>query len=284
MRISVCVGNYAKTPYCIAGPEIQVYCMEELCYCLKENAFLLDLSLMEEALADWIGEECGLKELAKELYSMVRKQGSLSAFVTLILEYTGLFDSETIRGVAKVLKEGSGLSSIEKRKKQVDYLLQRKKYPAAVSRYNQLLSKWQEESDRGCEMPGGRVMAAILHNKGVALTGLMEYTAAAECFRKAYEIDRDGEEYQSYLAAKRMELSEEDYLIFVAEQPDSYEFSLRLEKEIERMTEEFGETEAGRRLAELAQWRAGGDKQRYYEELERITHAMKECYRSSVAE
>ena len=54
MRVSVCVGNYAKTPYCIPGLEIEVYCMEELCYCMKENAFLLDLSVMNDQLLVWI--------------------------------------------------------------------------------------------------------------------------------------------------------------------------------------------------------------------------------------
>ena len=34
MRISVCVGNYAKKPYCIPGVELNVYSMEELCYCI----------------------------------------------------------------------------------------------------------------------------------------------------------------------------------------------------------------------------------------------------------
>lgn len=284
MRVSLCVGDYAATPYCIAGLEIQVYCMEELCYCLRENAFLLDLSLLDDLLVDWIGKECGLKELAAELYPMVHKQGLLSAFVTLILEYTGLYDGESIREVTKALREGSGLSSIEKRKNQVDYLVRKKKYAAAIHRYNRLLEMWQEESEREEKKPGAGVRAAILHNKGVALAGMMEYKAAADCFWEAYRTSPVQEEYLAYLAAKRAELSEGDYLTFVAEQPDSYEESLRLEQEIERMAKDFRDTEAGRRLAELTEWRYGGDKQKYYEELERITQAMKESYRNSVSE
>ena len=68
MGASVCVGNYALTPYCVPGIEINVYCMEELCFILKENAFLLDFSVMEDALLDWIEktpEEQELPELAE---------------------------------------------------------------------------------------------------------------------------------------------------------------------------------------------------------------------------
>ena len=35
MRVSVCVGDYAKKPYCVPGLEVNVFCLEELCCCLK---------------------------------------------------------------------------------------------------------------------------------------------------------------------------------------------------------------------------------------------------------
>ncbi len=40
MKASLCVGEYCETAYNMEGLDIRVYCMEELCYCLKENAFL----------------------------------------------------------------------------------------------------------------------------------------------------------------------------------------------------------------------------------------------------
>lgn len=284
MRISVCVGNYAATSYGISGLGLQVYSMEELCYCLRENAYLLDLSLLDERLVDWIDRACGLKDLAKELYPMVRKQGSLSAFVSLIMEYVGLYDAATIRELETVLKESSGLNGMEKRKNQIDYLVRKKKYIAAVKRYDELLLVWQQEAERQTEMPGSRLKADILHNKGVALAGMMEYAAAAECFRNAYETEGREEYYLAYLAAKRMELPEGDYLALVAEQPGSYETSLRLEKRIQSLEEGFRGHEAYRRLEELKERKADGEEQRYYEEVETIGQLLKEQYRESVSE
>lgn len=284
MRLSVCVGDYATTPYCISVLDQQVYCMEELCYCLRENAFLLDLSLLRESLVDWIGDCCGVKELARELYPMVRKQGSLSSFVTLILEYVGLYENDVIREIEKVLKDGSGLSSIEKRKNQIDYLVRKKRYPVAVNRYDDLLTRWQEEQLAGAMMPSVKVKADILNNKGVALAGMMEYMGAAESFKEAYAIAPEGEYYQAYLAAMRQALSESEYLSFVADNPDCYEYSLQLERDVEYLTDSFREQEASVRLAELGDWRFGKEKQKYYDELERITLALKESYKSSVSE
>lgn len=284
MGLSLCVGNYATTPYCITSLGIQVYCMEELCYCLRENAFLLDFSVMDEYLIDWIDNECGVSELANELYLMVRKQGTLSAFVTLIMEYVGLYDAEIIQEVERVLKEGSGLSGIEKRKKQIDYLVRKKKYPLAVQRYDDLLMEWNPEYGQETQMPGEYVKAEILHNKGVALAHMMVYGTAAECFRQAYEIDGAQASYEAYLAAKRMELEEREYLAFIAQVPDSYEKSLALEKRIEQLEKEFASQESGRKISELRLWRFEGDKQKYYDELERITRVLKENYRNSVGE
>ena len=60
MKAIVCLGNYAKTPYCFEKLGIYVYSMEELSYCLKENAFLLGMEIMEDALLRFIDMECGV--------------------------------------------------------------------------------------------------------------------------------------------------------------------------------------------------------------------------------
>ena len=193
MKASLCVGEYCENAYNVEGLDIRVYSMEELCYCLKENAFLLDLSIMNDKLVDWIGEECKVWELAKQLYPMVHKQGSLSVFVVTILQYVGMYDPEEILQVEQVLKQGAGLSNLEKRKSQIDYMVEKRKYAAAIRGYDMLLETWNHLEQEGKELPAGKVRAAILHNKGVALTGLMFYDKAAYYFNEAWKTDPDRE-------------------------------------------------------------------------------------------
>ncbi len=295
MRTCISIGEYATIPYCIEGLEIPVYCVEELCYCIRENAFLLDSSLMCDALSDWIGEECGLRELSEKLHPLIHRQGSLSLFVTMILEYVGLYDSEVIRGIEQVLKKGAGLSSIEKRKRQIDSMVEKKKYAAALRGYDGLLARWENGSrgkdgsqgkDGGAdrELPAADVRAAILHNKGVAYAHLMQYAQAAECFRQAAEISRSEEEYVAYLAAMRMDLSEADYISFAAGLPGGYDSALKLEKALEHARRGWEEQVAFRQLAVRKTWREGSERQKYYEENERLTQALKDDYRDSVSE
>ncbi len=284
MGASVCVGNYALTPYCVPGIEINVYCMEELCYVLKENAFLLDFSVMEDGLLDWIEKECGLKELAKALHPMVHKQGSLSVFVAAILNFVGLYDKETVTEAEQVLKQGAGLSSVEKKKSQVDYLVKKKKYSVAVKAYDSLIEKWEENVEEGESLPAPECLALIWHNRGVAMAGLMIYEKAAECFLKAYELEERRDFYRDYLAAKRMVLTESEYVSFAAENPEGYELTLELEKDMERLTDEWERQPEYLRLYHHRELRAGDGKQMYYEENERLTQTLKDNYRKSVAD
>ncbi len=283
MSVSVCVGDYAKTPYCIPGLEMNVYSMEELCYCMKENAFLLDLSLMNDRLLHWIDQECGLKELARALHPLVHRQGSLSSFVGTVLEYVGLYEKSVIREVEQMLKQGAGLSSIEKRKSQVDYLVKKKKYLAAVREYDSLLAKWRESQEQGEVLPAVNCLAAILHNKGTALTRLMLYDRAAECFLEAYRTDGSENYYRDYLAAKRMSLPEEEYVAFAAGQPEGYRYTLELEKDMERFMQEWEQQPEYLLLYSRRENLSSGDRQMYDEEGERLIRTLKDSYRSSVS-
>ena len=282
MKASLCVGEYCENTYNVESLELKVYCMEELCYCLKENAFLLDLSLMNDKLVDWIGEECKVRDLAKQLYPMVHKQGSLSVFVVTILQYVGMYDPEEVSQVEQVLKQGAGLSNLEKRKSQVDYMVEKRKYAAAIRGYDLLLETWSNQEKEGKELPAGKVRAAILHNKGVALTGLMLYDKAAYYFKEAWETDRDREHLDAYLAAKRMELPEDEYVAFAAQNPENYTESLELEKRIEQFEREWEQQPEYRQLQLRGEWRTD-DRIKYDAENERLMQALKNSYRTSVS-
>ena len=284
MKVSVCVGEYAAAPYCIPGLGVNVYCMEELCYCIKENAFLLDSSMMGDELPEWIGRECGLRDLSKVLWPLIHKKGSFSAFVTVLLEYVGFYDRQTISEVEQMLKRGAGLSSIEKKKSQIDQLVKKKKYLAAVRGYDSLIRKWAEQTREGEPLPAVDCLAAIWHNKGVALTGLMIYTRAAECFLTAYETTEREDYYRDYLAAKRMELSEADYVTFASEHAGDYELALELEKDVERLVGEWEKQPEYLLLYNRRELRSGDNRQKYFDENGRIAQLLKDSYRSSVAD
>ncbi len=278
MDARLCVGNYGVHPYCFEGLNLKVYCAEELCYALKENAFLLDTDIMSDRLVDFLGQECGLEELAAELHEMVHKKGSLSAFVSCILDYVGFYDSQTVQKAVQTLKQGAGLNVLEKRKLRIDSLTEQKKYQAAVREYDALLEIWQGSSQDHV-IQGAELYSALLHNKGVALAGLMRYEEAADSFRKACEADGSEESLKCFLAAKRMELKDRDYIAFAASLPEYSETVLSLEKEVEQLNAQW-EREADYLLLVRRSQLREEDEQSYLDDNRRVMCALKENYRS----
>ncbi len=281
MSVSVCIGKYATTPYVFTGLDMKVFCVEELCYVFRENTFLLDESILTDTLVDWLANECGLKELAKELYPLVHKQGTLSIFVMLIVEYVGFYDKKVMDMMEQVLKHGVNMSNMEKRKSQIDYLVYKKKYVAALRNYGRLLTAMGREAENDSEQAATR--ATILHNTGVAFAHMMLYKEAARCFLSAYELDSQPDYFTTYLAAKRMELTEKEYLDFVADYPDKMKESLAVEKRLEQAKAGFEGQMNYQLLQQRKKWRVE-DKQRYYDDNEQITIALEDGYRMQIME
>lgn len=275
-RAVLLCGNDATTPYRFANPDVLVWSVEELCYLMKENAFLLEKDIMDRKLVSWIDTECGLGDLAASLYPLLGQKGTVNAFVLTILQYVGSFTRETIEEVDRLLSQGSNLSTYEKYKVRVDQMAGSGRYAEAAAAYDALLEELPQEESV--------LRASLLHNKGVALTGLFLFEQAAACFLGAYDLCPDRETFVEYLAAKRMHLSESDYISFVAQLPEAYEESLELERRIKALGRSWESQLDRQRLEQMKQWKAYGDTGRYYGEAQRMIQGLKQGYRTGVGE
>lgn len=275
-RVFLCLGEYAQKPYFVEKVYINVYSVEELCYCLIQNVYLIGQEIMNGKLTDWLSEECGLAELAGRLIKALKKGCSVSEYVGIILEYIGYGNPEEIERVKESLEKGADLNVYEKRKARADYFAENRKYVLALKNYDRLLEELPEAERE--------LRARILHNKGVAYTGLFRFGSAAESFRQALEYGGGEETYISYLAASRMRMEETEYVDFIAGQKQDHGLSLKVEKLLEEAAAEFEGTEENRMLFTLKVCKEEDNSVSYYEEMERIVGGLKECYREIIAE
>lgn len=275
-RVILCTGQTSRVPYHLKEPDINLYSIEELCYVLTQNAFLLERELLCKELVEWIEKECELPQLGRMLYPFLNRKSDMEPFVMTILQYVGLYDEEVLLQTAEAMKLGENLSVYEKRKKKIDYLAEQEKYETALAEYDRLLQ----------DLPEGekKMHADIWHNRGVVLAGLFAFSQAADSFRRAYELEPDEETWLQFLSAKRLELSEEDYISFVAGQEEKYRLSLELEKRVEDALQEYETDEKKQFVEQLKEWRGGEDANRYYAYTESISQQLKEIYRSHAAE
>lgn len=272
MRAIACIGNYAKVPYYFEKLDIRVFCLEELCYCLKENAFLLGSEVMHDTLLKFISNECDVPELARELYPLVHKKGSVSTFVSMILEYVGFYSPEEIAQIEKILKQNAHLPEYEKRKVQIDYLVEKKRYSLALEEYTELYQ----------QMPQGTAAGGVLHNIGVVYARMMMYDKAAEAFRKAYELNHDSLSMVAFLGAKRFVLTDQEYVDFVAGLSEYYAEEMELERLLEASNEQWEDSAGYLGIVNMQEWRQEGRFHKYDDECGMILENLKKEYRSSM--
>ncbi len=273
-------GTYAETPYFFDKTYVNLYSAEELCYCLVENAELLDMEIVNEKLARWLDEQCGLPQLAHALYALVNQKGSPGAYVGTILEYVGLYPAEDIVRIENIIKNNAGLSPYEKQKAKADYMLQNQKYVIAAEQYEAMLAQMPEEET---ELRG-----RVRHNLGVAKAKMFLFAYAAEEFLAAYQISGSPESLKEYLVAKRMCSTDKEYIDFIAQNPNYHEMSLQVERLVEQAKGQFDTTQENRMLFTLQVCKeegstTAGNTVPYYTEIEKITNSLKDAYRECVS-
>jgi tetratricopeptide (TPR) repeat protein len=161
--------------------------MEELCYYIAKNTYLLDASFMNEELCTWVEKEMGLHRLAEQLRDVVREQGLLSDFVLAILESTAYTTMKEMQEIVLLLRQMEQKSDFECCKIRADQLMERRKYLAAIYEYKRLLDS-EEAKEESALIRGN-----IHHNLGTAYARLFLFDEAAECYDRAYRLNESGE-------------------------------------------------------------------------------------------
>lgn len=275
-NVLLCTGKYAEKPYYFEHAGMNVYCVEELCYLLASNPFMIDAGIMDKQMVQWLYEECELKELSHQLLQLFQRGCQPGVFVDTILDYTGYCSREDKERIDEVLKGSAGLDQYEKQKRQGDYLMKNGRYQLAVHEYEKLLSILPEAEKE--------LIPSVYHNLGVACCRLFRFESGASYLKKAYELSGREESGIQYLEALREQMTEADYVSFIADHREYYELSMKVEKLYEMARGQFEATRENRMLSALKIYRDEGNTGSYYEEIDKIIARLKDDYRASVAQ
>ncbi|MBE5825124.1 MAG: hypothetical protein E7307_00665 [Butyrivibrio sp.] len=270
----LCIGSYAKTPYHIEKIGRNVYCIEELCYCIVKNAFLLDEESFGKDLFDWIEYECSLVKLSDELRSMAAKRCSMASLAGTILDYVGYNTRREVDRTEEILRENAGMDIYKKKLARADFLMKNGRYNMAFREYEFLLAN-TPDIDR-------QLRGRIEHNEGVMYARLFLFGKAADMFLKAYEDWGKRESYLQYLSAVRMNLSNKEYISFIADNDEAYEASMEIEKRMNEAEQLYAASDDNHVIGTLSVIKAEGKMHEYYDRIGQITDDLKAEYRELV--
>lgn len=205
MGYDLCLVKQAEKPYFIENIRTGIYSLEELCFYLYNNICLIDDSILNEGLCDWIRDELGLARLYRQLYEQLEKQSGAVFFVLPIFREAGYLTHAEMREFQDRLAKLEVQSDDMKQKLRGDYLFREKMYARAIGEYREILRR------RNPGKLGTQFYAAVLNNLGAAYAGLFQFETAAECFHESYELMKTKETFRKYISALSMFLDEEEY-------------------------------------------------------------------------
>ncbi len=205
MGYDLCLQAQAKRPYFIENIRTEIYSLEELCFYLYHNVCLIDETIMNEKLCDWIRDELGLPRLYRQLYEQLEKEDGAAFFVMPIFREAGYLTPQESREFQEKLAKLEIQSDDTKQKLRADYLVKEKMYARAVLEYRQILKR------KNPGKLGNQFYAAIWNNLGAAYAGLFQFQEAASCFLTSYKLLKTKETFRKYISVLPLYLGEEEY-------------------------------------------------------------------------
>ena len=261
MSFDLCQTKLAARPYYIESIRTNIYSIEELCFYLYENICLIDHTIVNEVLCDWIRDELGLKKLYRQLYEQLEKQEGISYFLLPIFREAGYLNTQQMRELQEKISRLEVQPEDARQKLKADYLVKCGMYSNAMHEYYQILER------RGPGNLGAQFYAEIWNNLGCAFAGMFLFKEASECYFRAWKQLKTKEVLRKYVSTLPLFMPRDQYKKRLKELgADPYLVS-RIQEYNSRICKDASETEAMKRLKE--------------EDTDKIVEELKEDYRRS---
>lgn len=266
--IILCRTKVARNPFYISNIDIHIYSMEELCYYIYNNIYLIGIDLVDDDLIQFIDEELEETGLAKRLTYLKKARAGLAEIIITILKYVDYYDSADIESIREILESLNTQNVYERLKMRADTLLENKKYVGAIKNYEKIT-----EGEQDPLLPG-IFYAKVYHNLGCAYGNMFLYDMARVCFAKAYEIGQHEESKKCLIAAQLLDENYQGRGALEDEDEEAFVFA----REIETVLDNCMECPECVKLRRLEEDRNSGNGETYYQQLNEMIMDFKRKY------
>ncbi len=227
----LCHKKKAKHPYEISRIHKKISTMEELCYYLCNNLYLIDYTIMNEQLCRWIADELEMPALADKMVEQIRNNGSVEKFVVLVLHESKIYTPGEMAHIQNVLEKLKNQKEVERQKFKADTLMESGELESAILVYMSIVNGERDESvDKRFY---GRVYACLAGAYGRAFL----YEESARMYEKAYKICEDNRMLEGYLYASSRFMPADEYQKMVMGNEVLLEVDNKLTEKISKVRE-----------------------------------------------
>ena len=275
-KVILCTGQRATKPYTVRTSGVKVFTIEELCYCLHAQLDMLDESVIDREMAQFIRDELGLTERGELLEQLIATRADLKSRLVVIFCTCDYYDEAEISTICAELDELTGMSATARRLRRANRYMAEGRYKEAMHEYRAIAGAAHELEDTD--------YGNMLHNMAVIEIRTGRYDSAAASFLNAYEHNHAYESLKSYFFALKLGHREAEYVNEAMRLFDNGEQLRKLEEEFENVSEKAetgGELDQVDRLKVLYQQGRTSEFDRLAEEM---INDLKRNYRASAEE
>ena len=230
--IILCHKKKAREPFEIARIQRRIYTIEELCYYLCNHLYLIDHTIMNQQLCEWIRDELELMDLAECLKNKLQENVSKEQFVMTILSASAIYSAGELNQMQDILKKFKNQKPVERQKYKADNLLQNNSVKAAIAIYQTIL---RDEKDDSVD---GKFYGKVYGCLGAAYGRLFLYKEAAKMYEAAYQICEEESMLQAYLYACKKYMTNVEYNALLQKSPVYQKLDQWLVEERQRLEDE----------------------------------------------
>ena len=275
-KLIQCSSPLALTPYHFRLTDTNVYSMEEVCYYIWHNIYMIQEEVFDREFVMWIEKELHMEENSHKLACLIQDHKNLKDIVVTICCSCDYYDEEEINALIRLMDEIEQMPAYARKKHKGDTYLACHSYEKALEEYEKVF-----ESDEVLHAEK-EAYGSIFHNMGVAYSNLAEFRKAAEYFLKAYEQNKKDASLSQGLFALRLSKDVEGYKKALVDFDVSPEKQLQWEKEYTQVISQSSQCREALKIEKLRNVMKSGNVAEYYDKVHKYVLDWKNEYRKQI--
>jgi tetratricopeptide (TPR) repeat protein len=275
-KLIQCSSPLALTPYHFRLTDTNVYSMEEVCYYIWHNIYMIQEEVFDREFVMWIEKELHMEETSHKLACLIQDHKNLKDIVVTICCSCDYYDEEEINALIRLMDEIEQMPAYARKKHKGDTYLACHSYEKALEEYEKVF-----ESDEVLHAEK-EAYGSIFHNMGVAYSNLAEFRKAAEYFLKAYEQNKKDASLSQGLFALRLSKDVEGYKKALVDFDVSPEKQLQWEKEYTQVISQSSQCREALKIEKLRNVMKSGNVAEYYDKVHKYVLDWKNEYRKQI--
>lgn len=276
-KLIQCASCIAKKPYHFRLTKTNVYSIEEVCYYIRHNIYMMQEEIFDREFVLWLRNELHIEKTAEKLERLIEEHHDIKDIVVTICCSCDYYDEPQINELIRIMEEIDKLPMYARRKRKGDNYLRCQSYEKAIEEYEKIF-----ESDEILQAEPS-VYGDVFHNIGVAYAKIGELHKASEMFLKAYEKNSRDESLSQCLFALRLCKDVETFKKLINDLEISQDKQWGWEKEYQKAQERSAYGKSVLQIEKLRELLQHGNVEEYYDKVHKFISDWKDAYRRQIS-